>query len=388
MLKYLIQIKKFISKGCPYELQKQAPSDLSKTWKSLLWKDKPQFLVLYIITKLIWRPLFPFTKQVNQNLFNKNHSSKIKQLLKKDHISAFYFRYFNFQKNDNWNNRHNYLYHKTLKHCLSLLAEKPNAEILNDKLKFHDFCLENNIPTPHVFSDGNKLQTNSLRPWDVNKDFIIKRTTGSQGKGFQIFSYNKAEDKYSNTNHEQFIEKKQMEKHLLAIINNSNEGYLVQEKISSHEYFKTLGNGALSVIRILSILDQNNNVKLFRPILKIPQREMVTTEIHRGAKAYTVNCESGKIDQRIAEKNTKPDKLDEFTEPLPYWNELKDSITKSHQKLNDIPLVGWDVTITSEGPCIIEGNTIPSLDIHQLQPYGPFIGTPFYDLFLNQLKHR
>jgi len=40
---------------------------------------------------------------------------------------------------------------------------------------------------------------------------------------------------------------------------------------------------------------------------------------------------------------------------------------------------------TDDGPIIIEGNTSPSLDIHQLPPYSPFIESRFYELFMYNL---
>jgi hypothetical protein len=50
---------------------------------------------------------------------------------------------------------------------------------------------------------------------------------------------------------------------------------------------------------------------------------------------------------------------------LPFWHEVVDLAYRAHAVFPTRLIVGWDIAILPDGPCVVEGNTRPDLDIHQ-----------------------
>jgi hypothetical protein len=58
---------------------------------------------------------------------------------------------------------------------------------------------------------------------------------------------------------------------------------------------------------------------------------------------------------------------------LPDWEKAKNLVIAAHRLIAPRIVVGWDVGLLADGPCLIEGNCGPDLDIHQraeLRPIG------------------
>ena len=49
---------------------------------------------------------------------------------------------------------------------------------------------------------------------------------------------------------------------------------------------------------------------------------------------------------------------------LLYWSETIDLVQRAHAAFPDRVIIGWDVAILADGPCLVEGNGGPDLDIH------------------------
>ena len=55
---------------------------------------------------------------------------------------------------------------------------------------------------------------------------------------------------------------------------------------------------------------------------------------------------------------------------VPFFNETKEMIRKFHMQLKEVHSIGWDITITPEGPCIIEGNDNWEISALQVTNHG------------------
>ena len=165
--------------------------------------------------------------------------------------------------------------------------------------------------------------------------------------------------------------------------------YLLQEKLVNHASLRNFGNDELITLRILSVVNRSGDINLYRPILLIPQKDTIFSYIHKGAIAIGINLHSGGLTDIMMNGSSLNADLSAALETgfiLPYWDDIISMVVRAHRELSEIPLVGWDIAITDNMPVILEGNVSPSLDIHQLPPYGPFVRTDFYYDFIHNLK--
>lgn len=51
---------------------------------------------------------------------------------------------------------------------------------------------------------------------------------------------------------------------------------------------------------------------------------------------------------------------------LPYWKEICDMLDEAGKVVPEVRYVGWDIAITPNGPCLIEGNTSPGYKYYQI----------------------
>ena len=58
---------------------------------------------------------------------------------------------------------------------------------------------------------------------------------------------------------------------------------------------------------------------------------------------------------------------------LPLWPEALELVTRAHDLNGDRVAVGWDVAILEDGPCLIEGNGKPDVDLIQ-RPHRAGLG--------------
>ena len=51
---------------------------------------------------------------------------------------------------------------------------------------------------------------------------------------------------------------------------------------------------------------------------------------------------------------------------IPYWDEVILMLSKAAKLVPEVKYVGWDIAITKDGPCLIEGNTSPGYKYYQI----------------------
>ena len=70
------------------------------------------------------------------------------------------------------------------------------------------------------------------------------------------------------------------------------------------------------------------------------------------------------------------------------WRETVELAVQAHRVFSDYALVGWDVAILEDGPCVIEGNRGPDVDIHQRTSLGPIGNGRFGELLAFNLERK
>ena len=103
--------------------------------------------------------------------------------------------------------------------------------------------------------------------------------------------------------------------------------------------------------------------------------------MHRGGIAAAVDVSSGRLGPAISLKATA-DWLVEHPVTgaviagriLPCWREAAALACAAHSAFLPNSLIGWDVALLDEGPCLIEGNKGPCVNLIQVPLGGP-LGT-------------
>lgn len=383
--------KKILKRELPYFISRKAPLELKSIWfKTLFTSKKHLFYYLYSISG--WKILKSFRLIIKILTSNSSIQKKtFKDLLYLtviDQIPLQYYYYFKLYLKENWDRKHLYLYHHSIVHLLKALNPSSNKknEILNDKYLFYQFCKNINISTPTIFG----LVTSQKATWFVNlltnhQSFIIKPIRGSKSKGFVRFIFNQNTNTYYSSQGKT-ITIKNILNHVLEITKKENTDFLIQECLINHNAIASFCNDALATVRILSFIDKNNNIVLFRPIIQIPQGKNVLNYYHTGGFVYLIDIETGIASTQIeTPMNVKETALNL---EIPFWPSLKKDVIKLHSSLPSISLIGWDVAVTNNGCRILEGNLQPSLDIHQKTPFTPLINTELYDLIIEKTKNN
>ncbi len=155
-------------------------------------------------------------------------------------------------------------------------------------------------------------------------------------------------------------------------------GYLFQSRIFQHPTLSKLIGPTLGSFRVITFLHEAQS-RVIAAFWKIPRQGMVADNLWRGAMIGAVNIATGEVGPVRTGLGpaadwcqTHPDTGGRFEGvQVPHWSALVDCVTRASGLLSGLPLVGWDVAISQDGPVIIEANTSPSLDLVQYATQRP-----------------
>ena len=155
--------------------------------------------------------------------------------------------------------------------------------------------------------------------------------------------------------------------------------FLVQERIYQHEKMSAMYPMATNSVRITSLYDKKSNEVVFLPcFLKIGLGNMTVDNWAIGGLIVGLDVETGKLREWAYYKpgygkktQSHPDTGVVFKDfEVPFFNEAKELIRAYHMQLKEVHSIGWDITITPEGPCIIEGNDNWEISALQVTNHG------------------
>lgn len=229
-------------------------------------------------------------------------------------------------------------------HCF--LNPLDMANMLNDKIGFHQFLLGHEIPTLGT----HQIQSDSITEQDLsftNKRIFLKPNFGSKGEGIYVIEklldgFNLI-DRIGNSVFYQSLEK------LNLFIKNENldlKRYFLQEEAS----LESLNNSPFD-IRVL-VQNYGHEYKITGKGVRIGQLNAVTANLNSGGKAIAVEELSDFMISAF--DRTIEDEIYNIEEIC-----LTSSRLLEH-KFGAFVEIGYDILITHEGPIIIEANAKPS----------------------------
>lgn len=163
-------------------------------------------------------------------------------------------------------------------------------------------------------------------------------------------------------------------KEALACIRSVGNG-IVEEYICQDAALSRLNPKAVNVIRFYSVCSPEGSF-LFAPVLTVAHKNDISNGCQDALTAL-VDIRTGKVLTDAVDQN---EMVEYRTHPvtgaafrgvqLPYWEETVAMMRRVVPLAEKVSNIGWDVTITGDGPVLIEANTIPGFTTAQYSGYG------------------
>jgi hypothetical protein len=143
----------------------------------------------------------------------------------------------------------------------------------------------------------------------------------------------------------------------------------------NHMALRDLGNGALATLRILTCLDEQDRPEIVAAMLRMAVgRNRTVDNLHAGGIAAQVALTSGILTEatdlglRVHRGfvGSHPDSGAPIAgRVIPHWPTVCALARRAHLAFADRIFIGWDIAVLDDGPCVVEANSGPDVDLLQ-----------------------
>lgn len=294
-----------------------------------------------------WKLLFKFFKYVNNN-YKIGYTTLFFDMLIsvfKYNISLleyFQFRFFEKTKAE----RKEWAGTGFMYETIYSLNPHKNNYILNDKVYFlnhYKKFIRHSFFTLKEIKEDNDAFDKFIS--HNQSKIVLKNSHGNCGTGIEIINMPS-------------LTTAEISKRLIEKGNN-----LVEEFVVQHSQLNELSPSGLNTLRIVTVVDENNQVHILGARLRITVNNVVDN-LAAGNIAAEVDLNTGEIiGPGVYSDITKED---EYVHPvtgvkiigfkIPYFKEALNLVSEAALFDTSNRTVGWDIAITENGPDIIEGN--------------------------------
>ena len=173
----------------------------------------------------------------------------------------------------------------------------------------------------------------------------------------------------------------------------AKSGGIVEEYIQQHPTLAQLNPGAVSIVRFYTVTAPSGTY-LFAPVLTTAIEKDISNGCQDALTAM-IDIRTGVVLTDAVDQNNF---IDYHTHPvtgvpfpglqLPFWEETIDMMRRAVPLASKISNIGWDVTMTADGPLIIEANTIPGFNTAQYRGYAWVTDGYGYQPLFDELNGR
>lgn len=269
-----------------------------------------------------------------------------------------------------------------------------DTSTLDDKQTFHDFCANHGLGTPPILARISAGRARLLSSADaLQRDLFVKPRGGARARDTARWTFDPVTGRYRRGGDSPALAWPELVAHYEGL--SQREEFLVQPRLRDHGAIADIGNGSLSTIRLITIVQPDGTIREFASMFNVPTRAALINNLADGGLAVAVDSARGVLRDAFTGAPGNP----RFTRnpfngapiagrSLPCWRETVALAEAAHARLAAIAIIGWDIAITDRGPLILEGNHQISLNFHQLPPNGPFGRTAFPGLLLAQWRRK
>lgn len=218
--------------------------------------------------------------------------------------------------------------------------------------RFHNFIKHRYFITDNQSTQDFNNWLTKIRP----NALMAKKSDGQAGEGLEklmVIQDNKNEFLIGGMDLESFYK-----------YASEKKFDIIDTFIEQHPAIQAISPDALSTIRIVSIIDASNTLKILKPLMRMSSGSFVDN-FHQGGISTAIDIETGELLAPMFFKDPRKSKT-QTAHPvtgkkvigfkIPYWDQVLPMIEQAARMVPEVKTIGWDVIITNEGPSLLEGN--------------------------------
>lgn len=278
----------------------------------------------------------------------------------------------------------------------AMMNEDKDAGRLNHKFEAFKNLTAAGIRNPAVlevfYKDGTREFSSDIRELDqyIGRDFFVKPVNSYGGDGVARWLHDPVGKQYSDG--ERVVEETELWNVLTEEAKSKSAKYtddtsrMLQELVANHPVLDALSRESLNTVRVVSLMFPHGDFELMYATLKMALDDSIEDTKH--CVASDVDLQSGEV---AAAGSADPGEDGYSHHPttgariagviLPHWDDAIELIKRAHELYNNLPILGWDIAITPEGPSIIEANCGPKIGSVQAKSLSPLSQSRYADLF-------
>lgn len=149
--------------------------------------------------------------------------------------------------------------------------------------------------------------------------------------------------------------------------------FLVEEVVEQIDEMKKLNPNSVNTIRIIT-LNENDKCTIIVASLRIGNKNIIDN-FNGGGMVVPINMKTHTIEFPAVDRNGRVYHKHPVTKTsivgfkIPQFDEVEKLVLEASKMIPQVAYIGWDVALSINGPCLIEGNEFPSHDLYQLPPH-------------------
>lgn len=259
---------------------------------------------------------------------------------------------------------------------------QPDSSVALLRNKFLFGLISNELGIPHPKEIGlieqdeiylfETRQTVSLKHYltTTHGDAFMKKLNGECGSGVYHLEFGPGKQLSINGKESRYDVLREI---------TQNGKFVIQQRVQQIGALADLYPKALNTIRIMTVFDRKNRqIEILPPVMRIGAHGNRVDNWAAGGLIVGIDTATGCLAKygfykpkiKVAKCTHHPDTNIPFEGyQIPYFNEAIALCKKYHSYFTEIHSIGWDIAITENGPCFIEGNdnwdtVLPQVCVH------------------------
>lgn len=278
-------------------------------------------------------------------------------------------------------------------------AGSKEEQRLSDKLDFHNRCRALGLPAVPIYFAAGEGRPESDFAAETRlpaADLFIKPRKGCGGNGASRWRFEAAP--VTGYRGKDNVLRSPDEMRQEIIDQSRRRPLIVQPALVNHPNLADLNCGALATVRIVTCRNEAGGFEVTCAAFRMPRStNSVVDNFHAGGIAAAIDIATGRLGA-ATDMGLNPRTAWFERHPvtnaairgriLPDWDKVMAVAQRAHAHFDDFTIIGWDIAILADGPCIIEANGAPDLDIIQRTARHPLGDERLGQLMAWHLKRR